>query len=392
MANERFPAARGYLYAKRESTYGTDASPGASDWVPLTSMGPHVDHTADSEQLVGMTPGRNGYGSVPTKEHVPVSGIATYLRHPDITAGDLTDVPPEDPLLVACGAQHTADATDATHTYVWDTGNQVGVTIHDTMGSSAGTPSNRGKATGCRLTGELAIVSGMPVALRNVQGFGLPPSTTTDTITEVADSIPSLTHNLPVVMGKGGTFLFVDLDDSNRVYGGGTPASPSNALTFFSWIVDLAMNPQEIDGLGGNGGVHAVHHGVEASIQTSRLLTEWAPMDDFDCKKMMVALEGHRLYCQYTTTYVDSAGSTHQTRFIAYVKVRAINTSGVQQAVRTWEWELEHISPADATDNSPAPGEDNTQVFNAGTNHGLLADPTTTTGLRGTFAIQHQTS
>ena len=261
MANVIIPG-RGVILAKIESSYGTDASPGAADVIYVEDF--EATYSQDMRPRAGLQPEAQGLMSVPTGGHVSWAG--TIEIQPQTITTAATQSPIGDMFLRAVGFSRHPDASaNKSITYALRTAEHESVSIWASEANSDNTDCNRIKIIGARSDFSLSIIPGDIITLAMSNGFGVAQALTgvaatqTDNvIKDKGSALTSVTYSaLKPLLGHNATARLID-NSSGTVYGGGSIASPNNDLLVRSCVINGNMAPTEQLGISAAQGIGRV--------------------------------------------------------------------------------------------------------------------------------------
>ena len=280
MANVIIPG-RGVILAKIESSYGTDATPGALDVVYVEDF--EATYSQDMRPRAGLQPEAQGLMSVPTGGHVSWAG--TIEIQPQTITTAATQSPIGDMFLRAVGFSRHADTTDKSITYALRSSEHESVSIWMSEANSDNTDCNRIKIIGARADFSLSIIPGDIITLAMSNGFGVAQALTGTAATQTdnvikdkGSALTSVTYSAEKpLLGHNATARLIDNSDGT-VYGGGSIASPNNDLLVRSCVINGNMAPTEQLGISAAQGIgrvalRPVMHSLDLTLEQTSLGT-----------------------------------------------------------------------------------------------------------------------
>ena len=377
MANENLPSGRGYLLVKSEgASYATDPTAAVANVIYVEDF--EWDMDDDDIPRTGPSPGHpQGFLSDVGARHLSFSFSCPILPR-EISAADDTDAPNIDAILRGSGLVRTSVAsTTDTHAYVSnpDASGSYWMEFYSLDEDNA--DGNKVVFPGCRSSIELSFEGG---ARATASVSGLAVATAAAGVAAIGAGAGAVVYQSEAALiARAAVVKVVDLSDDS-LYGGGSLASPGNAVLVRSLSVDLAMAPTERTGLSPLYGVGAIKLAPAGPI-VAQMVAEAVAVGDFD----PWALRRDRQPIEVNIKFPAPAGVTTTTTVLYYGQI----VEGIDQSddggVRTWGLTQHTRYPEVAVGGSPAVGVAPTQVMTAGTNQGL---PLAIAGLTsGVFAL-----
>lgn len=279
MANETYIdwGAQREVWAKRETTFGSDPTPSASNVVFVKDM--TVRFSEEPLERLGASPQGPGFRPAVGSNYFEFS-FGTELDLVTIAAGDSTDRPNCDFALYGGGWVESADSTDKTHTYVLGTHTEQGVTLYVTDFNSAGDNGRRTKLIGSQWGTRISWEAGQIVMIE-CDGAAKGAATPSTVIANLGSGPAAVTYpTTSPVVAVGAVLRLQNLAD-NSVYGGGTLASPTNGLALTSFSFDSGVSAVPQKGANATGGVTRIR-AVRTAAPTLELSVEVTDLDEFD--------------------------------------------------------------------------------------------------------------
>jgi len=359
MANELLLPGRGVVHAKAESTYGTDATPGASDVVLVLDFESAYQQDEISRENA-IQPHVNGLMSVHAMGHVTWGckcelDMAT-IANPVVAANS---EPEAHWALVSCGFSQHTDDTDKTIAYALRDSTHGSSTIYAYEADQDDSIANLHKIVGARADFSLVLDPGAPMMLELKNGFGIAQALNS-TAGQSVDNVIKETSSGDWTTAKTVTYPSRDIflshtatcqlieSDSGTVYGGGSVGSPSNALVVKSCTINGNMNPQETPVMSGNQGVARID--LRPTTHTVDLVLEATTLDHVNPYVWRAERTPLELNLTYTQPGGGNGSNTLQVAMFGQV-VGNID-KGEGHGSTTWGLTLALRYPADAADSS----------------------------------------
>jgi hypothetical protein len=321
-------------------------------------------YSQDEIPRTGISPGHpGGWKSEAGTKHLSFS-FTCEIRPQTITTANDADAPNIDPIFRGGGFVRTSVAsTTDTHAYVLDPANHESFWMEFYAIDEDNADGNKVIFPGCRCSLSFTFDPGGRI-MCSVSGLAVYNAAAG--VTSIGAGAATLTYSSDeAVMARAATLQWSNVDNSDAMYGGGSLASPGNAVLVRSLTIDCNMNPVERMGLTATNGVGGIRLAPSGPPMASGTY-EAVEVDDFDPWAIRAAKQSmhNRLIFPAPT------GTTTTTTVLFYGQiVGEIDES--EADVRTWSIDQAMRYPEDAVGGSPAVGVAPTQAFTAGTNQGL---------------------
>lgn len=321
MANELLIPGRGVVHAKVESTYGTDATPGASDVVQVYDF--EAAYQQDEITRDNVTqPHVNGLMSEHGAGHVSWSCSVAIDMQAITSADSVTDADAgsADWAFRCCGFSRHDDDADASMAYALRDSTHESATIYAYEADQDDSIANLMKIVGARADWSLALDPGSKMMLNLSGGLGVAQALGS-TAGQETDSIINETSALEWTAASAVTYPSDDCFLSHNatvrfiangaIVGGGSIGSPNNELLVRSCTINGNMAPTEAMGISGNQGAARIDLRPTTS-PTVDLVIEATTLDDFNPYQLRAAKAPVELNLTYTQPGGGNSGNTLQ--------------------------------------------------------------------------------
>lgn len=376
MANETYVAELMEVRIKVEATYGTDATPAATDVCYVEEF--EFNYNEEMIELVGASPQGKGFGDVAGASWFEVSGT-THLDIPTISSADSTDLPKCYPFFYGGQWKLSSDAASKTHTLTLGTQAGQGVTVYARDYNSAENNGQVRKIVGCQWATSLTWEAGQIVKV-GFDGMAKGAATPSDVIANLGSGPVALTYPaITRVIAAGATIKIQNLSN-NAIYGGGSLSSPTQGLAISSFAFESGVSAERVPSACATGATHAIN-ASRLEHATVKMGLEVTDLDEFDPYEL-------RHDGQAMGIRVEFFQGSNKVCFYCNGKITTIESAVVANK-RFYDITFKCIYFEDAADGTPAAGLAPQQGPKAGTNEGLYADPSSIPA--AIAAIQFQT-